>query len=240
MYQFNENFNHKALFWFKKSLIENMNWALLPTASKAIFPVIACHANKDGKSFPGELTIGILSGLSKVQVRRGIRGLKAFPDITIDEKKRPKRFKVKLPQAAVNGKTFPFYQIVLEYGLWRELKKPTAKALYPVMRSFSKFDLETYLEIEGDDEKCYADFDEVYKDRKYDLCYENKNTLAKYSGMHRNSINDALKDLADNYLIEWNAEWNLWKVYLKSKGGTYWKRGDLNEKILNSFRSSLN
>jgi hypothetical protein len=238
MYQFNDNFNNRALFWFKKSLIENMNWAMLPKASKAIFPVIACHANKDGKSFPGELTIGILSGLSKAQVRKGIRGLNSFPDITVDVKKRPKRFNVKLPQEAIKGKTFPFYQVVLEYGLWRELK-PTAKALYPVMRSFSKFDLETYLDIEGDEEKCYADFDEVYKDRKYDLCDENRNLLAKFAGIHRNSVNDALNDLERNYLIEWNAEWKLWKVYRKSKNERYWKRGYLNEKILNSFRCVL-
>jgi hypothetical protein len=238
MYQFNENFNHNALFWFKKSLIENMNWALLPTASKAIFPVIACHANKDGKSWPGELTIGILSGLSKAMVRKGIKGLKAFPDITIDAKKRPKRFKVKLPQEAINGKTFPFYQVVLEYGLWRELK-PTAKALYPVMRSFAKFDLEVYLDIEGDDEKCYADFDEVYRDRKYDLCDENKNVLVKHAGVHRSSVKGALNDLKRHHLIEWNAEWKLWKVYQKSKAETYWKREFLNEKILKSFRSAL-
>ena len=239
MYQFNENFNHKALFWFKKSLIENLNWSLLSTSSKAIFPVIACHSNKAGNSFPGELTIGILSGLSKKQVRRGINGLKMFPDVTVYDNKRLKRFDIKLPQEAIKGKTFPFYQVVLEYGLWRELK-PTAKALYPAMRCFSQFDLEIYLDIEGDEEKSHLDFDEVYADREYDFCSENKKTLADFAGIHRNSINDALSNLEKNYLIERNTNWKLWKVYLQSKDGAYWKRSFLNKKIARSFRSLLN
>jgi hypothetical protein len=238
MYQFNETFNHKALFWFKKSLIDNMNWALLPKSSQAIFPVIACHSNKKGVAFPGELTIGILSGLSVKQVGRGIKGLKDFPDITI-KRGIPNKYYVKLPQESIKGKTFPFYQVVLEYGLWRELK-PTAKALYPVMRCFSQFDLEIYLDIEGDDEKCYEDFDEVYENREYDLCRTPKMLLAHHAGIHRNSIDSALVDLKKNYLIDHDKGWNLWKVYRKSKESTYWKRGFLNKKIFESFRYALN
>ena len=237
MYQFNKDFNHKALFWFKKSLIENMNWGLLSTSSKAIFPVIACHSNKAGKAFPGQLTIGILAGLSVKQVVNGIKGLKAFPDIKI-MRGIPNKYNVKLPQEPMKGKTFPFYQVVLEYGLWRELK-PASKALYPVMRCFSKFDLEIYLDIEGDEEKSHLDFDEVYANREYDLCSENKKTLADFAGIHRNSINDALNNLEENFLIERDTNWKLWKVYLKSKTGTYWKRDFLNKKIIESFRYAL-
>lgn len=215
-----------------------MNWALLPKSSKAIFPVIACYCNKEGRAFPGELTIGILSGLSKKQVRQGINGLKGFPDITVYDNKRLKRFDLKLPKESIKGKTFPFYQIVLEYGLWRELKS-TAKALYPVMRCLSKFDLEIYLDIEGDEERCYLDFDEVYKDRKYDMCQVSRKQLAEYAGIHRNSIESAFVDLYKNYLIEWNSEWNCWKVYLQSKDNTYWKRKYLNKKIRDPFRYIL-
>jgi hypothetical protein len=237
MYQFSENFNDKALFWFKKSLIKNLNWAMLPTAAKAIFPVIACHCNESGKAFPGQLRLAILSGLSVKQVIKGIRGLKGFPDIKI-KRSIPNEYYLKLPKEHIRGETFPFFQLVLEYGLWRELL-PAAKSLYPVMRCFSSFDMDIYLDILEDGENDPTDFDEVFEARQFDMCNMQKIELAHYAGIHRNSINCALKSLETNCLIDWNDEWELWQVYLKSKDNSYWKREYLNKKILDSFRHTL-
>ena len=214
-----------------------MNWALLPSASKAIFPVIACHCNRDGKAFPGQIRLAILSGLSSKQVSRGIKGLKAFPDIKI-KRSIPNEYFVKLPKEPIKGKTFPFYQVVLEYGLWRELS-PAAKALYPVMRCFSYFDIDVYLEIEAD-ERDHTDFEEIFANREYDFCNASKIELSKYAGIHRNSVESALKSLNENFLVEWHKGFRLWKIYRKSKGKTYWKRDFLNQKITKSFRYTIN
>lgn len=220
-----------------------MNWALLAKPSKAIFPVIACYCNKRGVAFPGERTIAILSGLSDKVVRKGVRGLESFPGFSweyykFDRTKRSKRFSLELPKNSQRD-SFPFYQVVLEYGLWRTLKL-TAKALYPVMRCFSYFDLDEYLDIEGDEDSCYADFDEVFKNRKYDFSKVDHVYLAGFSGIHRNSINGALNSLEANYLIERDSRYGLWKVYLQSKNNTYWKRDFLNKKIEKSYGHVFN
>ena len=242
MYQFKEECNQDQFFWWKKDLIENMNWALLPKSSRAIFPVIACHANEKGVAFPGEQTIAILSGISNKIVREGIRGLEKFPGFKWDyylskRGKRAKKFKIKLPLNVNRGSAFPFYKFILEAGIWRKLKS-SAKALYPVMRYFGFFDINLYAELE-DSEICEAEFEEMYPTRKYDFCDADFAIMAEYAGLHRNSLQAALKDLEDNFLIEPLSDYNEWKVFLRSKNFTIWKRDYLNKQILRSYRHIL-
>jgi hypothetical protein len=167
MYQFKEGCNHKQFFWWGKRLIKNKNWALLSKSSKAVFPVIACHCNKKGEAYPNERTIAILSGLNDKSAREGIRGLEAFPDFKISHYltkrgKRANKYYLKLPAANVKGRSFPFNKFILESGQWKEMK-PTAKALYPVMRCFGFFNIDVYAEIEGLD-LYESDYRKAYRD----------------------------------------------------------------------------
>lgn len=237
MYQFDDNFNDKARFWFEKKLINNKNWALLLKSSKAIFPVIACYVNETGVAFPSEQTIAILSGLSDKVVREGIRGLEGFPNIKwhsylTKRGKRSKKFHLKLP-AQNRGHEFSFFRIVLEYGLWREMT-PAAKALYPVMRHFSFFDHDQYADLE-ELEIYEGDYCKDYAQREYEFCEAENKILAEYAGIHRSSIYNAQKSLERNFLIEPVNGYDGWKVYLRGNG-TYWKRNYLNEKIAASYR----
>ena len=237
MYQFKEDLNHYQFFWWENKLIENLNWALLPKSSKAVFPVIACHTNGKGEAFPSEQTIGILSGISDKTVREGIRGLEAFPNFKCDyylsrRGKRAKKFLVDIPSNEKRGSAFPFYKFIIEAGIWRELR-PSAKALYPVLRHFGFFDINLYAELEDIE---ISDFEEVYPDRKYDFCEAELGVLAKSANIHRNSVNPALSDLERNFLIEPLIEYSGWKVFLKSMDNTIWKRDYLNKKILRSYR----
>ena len=216
MYQFKENCNQKQFFWWPKRLIKNKNWALLPAASKAAWPVIACFCNQEGVAFPGERTIGILSGRSDKQVRAGIKGLEAFPDFemnyyTTKRGRRSKRFYLKLPSRNVNGSSFPFYKYVLDSGVWRELK-PSAQALYPVMKYFSFFDIDTYNEMENGEAE-YNEFDEIYKNRKCDYCHADKNVMVELAGITVRSISSALNDLERNSLIEL-IDHEAWRIFL--------------------------
>jgi hypothetical protein len=236
MYQFKEDLNQIQFFWWDKKLIENKNWALLPKSSKAIFPVIACHANRKGEAFPGEQTIAIFAGVSDKTVREGIRGLEAFPNFKCDHyiSRRGKRAKKFILNArSSNNDSFPFYKFILESGIWRKIK-PSAKALYPVLRYFGFFDINLYADMENP-EICEADFEEVFPDREYDFCEADPVFLAQFAGIHRNSINAALDDLANNFLIESYAYLE-WKVFLRSKDLTFWKRDYLNKQILDSYR----
>jgi DNA-binding transcriptional regulator YhcF (GntR family) len=237
MYQFNEDLNHNQFFWWENKLIENLNWALLSKSSKAVFPVIACHANNKGEAFPSEQTIGSLSGISDKTVRKGIRGLEVFPNFKFDyylsrRGKRAKKFFFNIPSNNKRGSAFPFYKFILEAGIWRELR-PSAKALYPVLRHFGFFDINLYAELEDLE---ISDFEEVFPDRQYDFCEADFGVLAKFANIHRNSVNTALSDLERNFLIEPLIAYSGWKVFLKSKDNTFWKRGYLNKKILNSYR----
>jgi hypothetical protein len=220
----------------------NMNWAILPKASKAVFPVIACHCDKNGLSFPGERTIGILSGNTDKTVREGLRGLRDFPEFKMSyyitkRGRKAKRFFLNLPSQNLKGRSFPFYKFLLESGQWRELK-PTAKALYPVMRHWGYFDIYKYAE-EEDLELDECDMNEIYPVREYDFCEAEKRLMAEHAGISVRSINGALVSLQNNFLVELLGGMYGWKVYLKSKDQTIWKRDYLNKKIMKAYKHEL-
>ena len=227
MYQFKEDFNGNQHFWFDKKLIENMNWAMLPKASKAVFPVIACHCNSKGLSFPGERTIAIMAGRSDKVVREGIRGLVGFPGFKIGffttrRGRKAKRFHLKMPPKE-KGRSFPFHKQIIEGGNWSQLK-PSAAALYPVMRYYGYFDELTY------DVTVFENY--TFTERTHDFCEAETLLMAKYAGITRNSIHQALANLQDCCLIEPVDRGNgrEWKVFLRPP--KYYKRDYLNEKTM--------
>ena len=121
MYQFREKINYQQFFRFDKKLVENMNWALLPKSSKAVFPVIACHCNDKGESFPSERTIAIMSGRTDKTVRDGIKGLETFPGFKFtfyvtSRGRRAKRFYINQPSTDIKGRIFPFHKCIIEGG----------------------------------------------------------------------------------------------------------------------------
>ena len=235
MYQFSENINYDAFFWFEKKRIENLNWAMLPMASKAVYPVICSYANESGISFPGERTIAILSGLSDKIARQGINDLSGFPGIesenyTTKRGKRSKRFKINLPKEN-NKDCFPFHRYLLESGYWSELK-PTAKALYIAMRHFSWWDLCEYESCE-EDEIEGTDFDGIYTSRKYDFVTADRVVLCKHANINIRSFKSAVSNLEDNKLLNTSGK-TAWQIYSKS---TWMKKRDyLNNKIMRSYR----
>jgi len=238
MYQFVEKINQTNFFWFDKKVIENLNWALLPKSSKAVFPVIACHCDENGIAFPSERTIAILSGRTEKIVRSGINGLDGFPGFQWDtwktrRGKRAKKYQLELPKYR-KGTVFPFFKETLESGHWRELV-PTAQALYPVLRYFGFFNLDFYNEAE-ETEFGEIEFMDVYENRHYDFVYTDCLTgLAKHAGISRRSIYGAIDCLRKNNLFEYcYFENGLSKIYIKSK--FHYKRSYLNKKIMDSFR----
>lgn len=226
-----------------------MNWMMLSSASKAVYPVIACHANKQGTSYPGEETISILAGLTPKRVRQGVRDLEGFPGFTwghytTKRGRRSKKFFLKLPQEPERGEAFPFHQAILETGNWRMLS-PAGKALYPVMRHFSYFNIDEYLYLEDMEEEV-SDFDTVYPDRKYEFCSAEKTILSQYAGISRRSINNALESLQKCHLVETEMmedEDNVhgcsvrWKVFLRDNGMLF-RRDFLNQQMVGkNYRS---
>lgn len=244
MYKFKEEFNRNIFFWWEKKLIENKNWALLPKPAKAIFPVIASHCDKQGRAFPGERTIAILSGRTDKMVREGIRQLQDFPPVKVNhyitkKGRRAKRFHVKLPNQPDRGTAFPFHRMIIDGGNW-SLLKPTARALYPVMRYFGYFDIDLHMEIDDPDGVAeYTDFEEVYKGRDCDYCEAERGLLAELAGISPRSMREALQDLKRHDLVAAIPPNEMgisgWKVFLYPP--RYYKRAYLNQKTLETYRN---
>lgn len=231
MYHFKSEYNDEAFFWFRKELIEDLNWAMLSTSAKAVFPVIGCYINKNGVAFPGEETISTLAGVNPKVVRKGVHDLEGFPGFSWEHYvtkrgRRSKKFYMDLPRDVKPGEAFRFFQVVLESGGWRELK-PAAKALYPTMRFFGYFDMEEAME-EGE---VWDDGREAYASREYDQVTAERTVMARHAGIDRRSIGRALESLSECHLVDELEDGSGWKVYLRHNGRVF-KPSYLNQKVM--------
>ena len=244
MFHFTNELARDSFFWFEKHLIRNLNWAALPKASKAIYPVIRSHCNKDGDAWPAEETISILSGRTEKIVRSGIGGLEKFPGIRVEpymtsRGKRSKRFSCKIP-AHEKGKLFPFHKDIILGANW-SLLKPTAQALYPVMRYFGYADFYEYWGAIEDIEEKEFDLDKTgyswdnFKDREFDFCEAEPRVLCEYAHIALRSYWEAITDLEKHFLVKAVAEEKgKFMVYLHPP--RYFKRDFLNKRIIKGRR----
>jgi hypothetical protein len=212
---------------------------MLPHASKAILPVIFSFDNGGkGQSWPSEITIAALSGLSRKIVRKAITELRAFPGFSYTWKmtqrgRQSKRFNFTLPSKEDND-IFFFHKIILSGGNWRMLK-PISKAVYPVLRTFAAWDKE---EAEEEEEIIGNDDEEIREDysrREFEYSEAGPGMIGKHTGISRARVFDALKDLVNCFLIEHSG--NRLRVYLTPP--KYYKRDYLNEQLIASFKSEL-
>lgn len=237
MFHFTNDLAYKSFFWFEKQLIRDLNWAALPKASKAIYPVIRSHCNKDGAAWPGEETISVLCGRTEKIVRSGILGLENFPGIRVESYmtkrgRRSKKFSCRTP-AYEKGKLFPFHKDIILGGNWSELK-PTAQALYPVMRYFGYADFYEY----ADDELTNIEFDENrnwenFRDREYDFCEAEPRTLCEYANIAARSYREAIADLEKHELLKINED-GKFMVYLHPQ--KIYRREFLNKRVMKRRR----
>jgi len=240
MYHFPDEVDWTLFFRFDKRWIENENWARISPAAKAIFPVIACHCDEQGKAFPGEEVIAALSGLTAKSVRKGIKDLEGFPGFDWEHYltrrgKRGKRFQITFPPKGEKGRSLFFYRGIIDSGIWRKKASekdrygltPAAQALYPVMRYFGRYD---YYEDENLDE--VDDFNERFANRQWELCVAEVGQLSRYSGINRHTVVDAMKSLKGNFLIEayeTDSGEKAWKVFIMPQ--RYWPAAYLNRKL---------
>lgn len=239
MFLFTNDLAHGSFFWFEKHLIRNLNWAALPKASKAIYPVIRSHCNKTGDAWPGEETISTLCGRTEKIVRSGIRDLEKlkFPGIRVEpymtkRGHRSKRFSCKIP-GYKKGELFPFHKDIILGANW-SLLKPTAQALYPVMRYFGYADFYEYADdelsnVESEKHNGWSNF----RDREYDFCEADPRVLCEYAHIASRSYREAIADLEHRYLIK-RVEGEKFMVYLHPP--MMYTRESLNRKIIKRGR----
>lgn len=222
-YQFPEKINQKAFFRMNRSLVLKQYWAKLPLSSKTIYPVIAIHADANGKAFPSQKTIGLIAGCTPKTVREGLDGLMGFPGFRLDHwtttrGKRACKYFVN-PAPNKKGMTIRLSKAFFEGQNWSRLSS-TAQALYPVMLAFSYFDFDIYesimyaedVELESQASEFFTNGD--YEDRDFDIADPDYDSLAEYSGISYRSVKSALNSLEESYFISPTND---------GEGDEYWK-----------------
>ena len=186
----------------------------LSKAALAVYPVLCSRADfEEDKEFQiSQKNIGYLTGADEGTVRKAIdeltkaklatermvtSGTRHFYIYTITFTRKP-NLEIKDNRA----KSFPFYNCIIDNGIWAELK-PRAKVLYLTMRASAKpADLDLYCSIEYDEYYEPIEYDVYIQNRKWDLCDLSLSELCRLAGIERSNIEVNLTDLERFKLIE--------------------------------------
>jgi len=113
------------------------------------------------------------------------------------------------------GNYFAFHTCIIESGVWASLSL-LAKAVYFHMRICAEQDFDTYFATEGDLPFSPQDYQQYYKQRKWDSFYGTPAYLAKQIGCNYDLLRtDTLKQLSSYGLAEQMG--GMFKVYLRPK-----------------------
>jgi hypothetical protein len=232
LYQFPscDKINRTNYFLFDKEPIWRKVWASLPTASHAVYPVIGSHLNQQGQAYPGFLRIAIMAGIKPDTASTGIHALAGYPGLRIDRNTTnglDSRHIYTMRQEALKerGRSFPFHKAIIEGGNWSQLA-PTAKTLYPVLRTYSKFDLELagllkpekYEDYGLDIAAAYPIRDMEFFEPEDEDGRDRLKDAARMAGiLDSKTIKSALESLAECELIEWRKDMEYLVVYLAPK-----------------------
>jgi len=203
---FPEKTNFSNFFRMDKKLIMNRSWAKLPLASKAILPAIGVFSDIKGLSFPSQKKIAAIVGCTEKTVREGLDGLMGFPGFRIENYitnrgRRAKRYWITSPPIK-KGADIRFYRSFFDSGNWSQLSS-VGKALYPVILTFSYFDLDCYREI-TQDERQEAEFfrDGGYEERLCDFVTQKYDVLAGLAGISLRSVFSGIESLEEYSFIK--------------------------------------
>jgi len=108
---------------------------------------------------------------------------------------------------------------------------PTAKAVLPVLKCFSYWEVDRYCKLE-EIEYSPIEFTEIYKDRKYDFMKADESIICELAGISKKSLPDAYKSLVHHYFIEpleFYEGRKVWKVFVKPT--QHYKRDWLNSEL---------
>ena len=181
-----------------------MIWKSWPKATKAIVPVIMKHSNASGHSFPSQTRIAIYSGITEKSVRQGLAGLNNFKDFGINREINRRgwiRNNYWFKPATRNEKEAIFISHAFFNGGNWALLTPSAKAIYPVLKCFCYWDFDLYQDHEEVAEEL-SEYDEIYRNRKYDYLSADHEAIAEFSGVSMKSIPSAFNSLKKHFFME--------------------------------------
>jgi hypothetical protein len=203
----------------------------LSLAALAVYPVLCSRADfKEDKPFQlSQDNIAFLAGVSVKVVRKALDRLEEAELLTREKVTEGTRHfymykvffirKPMLGEKEHKGNKVYFHTCIIDSGVWARLR-PSAKALYLVMRTKAVQDLDLYSSIESDvGGNTYEsmEYDEYIRQRKWDVCPLSLAELCRLLYINPTAIQPALAELEHHRLrlIERVGEWI--KVYLKPR-----------------------
>jgi hypothetical protein len=233
-FKWTNNFHNGLRSRMAREIIEQGYWAKLKPSSKEIYPSILKHVNKSGLAFPSIRTLAIISGVTEKTAGKGVKGLEGLPGFN------------KVRKMSRRGHTAYHYFIKeptpdSKHTIWLSHSPdlhqsmsqltPTAKAVLPVLKCFSYWEVDRYCKLE-EIEYSPLEFTEIYKDRKYDFMKADESIICELAGISKKSLPDAYKSLVHHYFIEpleFYEGRKVWKVFVKPT--QHYKRDWLNSEL---------
>lgn len=168
-----------------------------------------------------------MAGIKPDTASKGVHGLSGYPGFRIERISKngldfQHRYTMRQEELKERGRSFPFHKAIIEGGNWAQLS-PSAKTLYPVLRTYSRFDLELAGLIEPEkyeqfgldvaaaypmrDMEFFDPFDENGADRL--------KGIARVAGISDSkTITRAIQSLAACELVEWRQDYKSLVVFL--------------------------
>lgn len=216
----------RVFFRWDRGHFTDRRWKELPSAAKSVFPVIACHCDRDGSCYPGLKTISDLAGKSEKTVSKGIKALSSMKFLRFQYRMTSsgwwsKTYHIDFPRRDDRTKRcFWFYRSLIDDGTWAKLRR-TSHALYPVMRCLGDYGRGTSMRA-GDDAILRKNRIH-FENRLFDYCLSSPAELADYADISPRYIRTALDDLTEKGLIEPLEGMDGWRVFVHSAGRDRWR-----------------
>ena len=223
MRQSNDELRENLFITIPKVIFEEGYWRKLPSASKSIYPVILKHINAQGTCFPSEETIAKLAGVTPKTVREGLKGLEDFPGFEKEKyitQRGHSGYRYMIEPVIKEVKFISISHVFINGGNWSELT-PCAKAIYPVLKHFSRWDYDLYIEqeeVEHENADNSVSPKSFHPHRKYDFADPESEHVAQYAGIDIRSIKSSYQSLIDNGFMEYHGMVegrDTWKLFTR-------------------------
>lgn len=207
-------YDRGLFFRMSKELLLSSEWAALPPISKAVYPAVAVHADRNGKAFPSVEKIAELTGVDDKAAGTALKaifdgGLPQHRRTTYFTKKGHKAYRYYMPTHTKTKGAIRLYKNVVYSEAWEKMSI-SAKAVYIAIQAVSFFHFDQY----ADEQEIYAPQkeDDLFEQRLYDHVSPGMDWLVYNAKRGERTVKKALIELQNTGLIDTTTK--PWKVFL--------------------------
>ncbi len=202
--------DRQRYFWFPRDLVTSGLWADMPSSVRSVLPVLMRYAGQNRPALPSADTTATLAGINRATALDAYAYLwgnrsnhaHAFMSVARGVTRDGRRQYEFRFHPIVAGQGFPFRDCVFTGGAWNGVGR-SAHSLYPVIRTFAKFDARYTDKSDG---AVSANFPL----RSYERWAVEDDVLMQYAGIAKSeTLQGAVDDLRRVGLVEIDPESDL-------------------------------